>query len=156
MASGQRQEIHQAPRLRAGRRERFPLGERFHLSGPRHWPAAIDLLRCSDRERRTRPAPSGLVVAGNLRACRLPNTPISASEAAGIPRGPEGLEEPPLDSATMTRQERVVAPHHHLTRPSAPFIPSSSERWDSGSLTIPIVAETDHFARPSANDGVDG
>jgi hypothetical protein len=52
----------------------------------------------------------------------------------------------------MIRQERLVAPHHHLTRPSAPFIPSSSERWDSGPLTIPIVAETDHFARPSAND----
>jgi hypothetical protein len=46
----------------------------------------------------------------------------------------------------MTRQERVVAPHQHLTRPNAPFIPSSSERWDSGPLTIPIVAETDHFA----------
>jgi hypothetical protein len=43
-----------------------------------------------------------LVVAGNLRACRLSDTPISAGEAAGIPRGPEGLEEPPLDSAAMT------------------------------------------------------
>jgi hypothetical protein len=73
-------------------------------------------------------------------------------QRAAVPRAPEGLEEPPLDSATMTRQERVVAPHHHLTRPSAQFIPSSSERWDSGPLTIPIVAETDHFARPSAND----
>jgi hypothetical protein len=52
----------------------------------------------------------------------------------------------------MTRQERVVAPHHHLTRPSAPFIPSSSERRDSGPLTIPIVAETAYFAPPSAND----
>src|SRR6202795_3785079 len=102
MASGQRQEIHQAPRLGAGRGERFPGGERFHLSGPRHRPATIDLLRCSDREWRTRPASSRLVVAGNLRACRLSDTPISASEIASIPRGPEGLEEPPLDSAAMT------------------------------------------------------
>src|SRR4051812_45319277 len=33
MASGQRQEIHQAPRLGAGGGERFPGGERFHLWG---------------------------------------------------------------------------------------------------------------------------
>ncbi len=63
---------------------------------------AIDLLRRSDRERRTRPASSRLVVAGDLRACRLSDAPISAGEAAGIPRAPEGLEEPPLDSAAMT------------------------------------------------------
>ena len=49
MASGQRQEIHQTTRLRTGGGERFPCSERFHLSRPRHWPAAIDLLRCSDR-----------------------------------------------------------------------------------------------------------
>src|SRR5271170_4147109 len=53
MASGQRQEIHQAPRLGAGGGERFPGGERIHLSGPRYRPAAIELLRCSDREWRT-------------------------------------------------------------------------------------------------------
>src|ERR1700722_230257 len=102
MASGQRQEIHQAPCLGAGGGEGFRRGERFHLSRPRHRPAAIDLLRRSDREWRTRPTSSGLVVAGNLRACRLSDTPISASEATSIPRAPEGLEEPPLDSATMT------------------------------------------------------
>src|SRR5262249_52070756 len=49
---------HQAPRLRAGGGERFPRGERFRLPGPRHRPAAIDLLRRSDREWRTRPASS--------------------------------------------------------------------------------------------------
>ena len=36
----------------------FQAAERFHLSGSRHWPAAIDLLRCSDREWRTRQAAS--------------------------------------------------------------------------------------------------
>jgi len=30
--------------------------------------------------------------------------PISAGEAAGIPREPEDLEEPALDSAAMTRE----------------------------------------------------
>src|SRR5260370_23197049 len=111
MASGQRQEIHQAPRLGARGGERFPGGERFHLSGPRHRPAAIDLLRCSDRTWRTRPSSSGLVVAGNLRACRLSDTPISAGEAAGVPRGPEGLEASPLDSAAMTTAAAPASAH---------------------------------------------
>ena len=44
VASGQWQEIHQAPRLGARSGERFPLGERFHLSGSRRRPAAIHLL----------------------------------------------------------------------------------------------------------------
>lgn len=37
---------------------RFRRRQRFHLSGPRRRPAAIDLLRRSDREGRTRPASS--------------------------------------------------------------------------------------------------
>ena len=45
---------------------------------------------------------SRLVVARDLSACSLSDAPISAGEAAGIPRGPEGLEEPPLDTAAMT------------------------------------------------------
>src|SRR3984957_7293910 len=102
MASGQRQEIHQASRLGAGSGERFSRGERFHLSGPRRRPAAVDLLRRADRERRTRPASSRLVVAGDLRACRLSDTAISAGETAGIPRASEGLEEPLMISAPMT------------------------------------------------------
>src|ERR1700722_19564434 len=102
MASGQRQEIHQASRLGAGSGERFSRGERFHLSGPRRPPAAVDLLRRADREWRTRPASSRLVVAGDLRACRLSDTAISAGETAGIPRASEGLEEPLMDSAAMT------------------------------------------------------
>src|SRR5947209_8221891 len=104
MASGQWQEIHQAPRLGAGGGKRFPGGERFHLSGPRHRPVAIDLLRCSDREWGTHPASSRLVVAGDLRSCRVSDTPISTGQAASIPRGAEGLEEPPVDSAAMTRR----------------------------------------------------
>src|SRR5277367_5576244 len=102
MASGQRQEIYQAPRLGACGGERFQRGERLHLSGPRRRPAAVDLLRRLDREWRTRPASSGLVVAGNFRAYRLPDAPISAGEGAGFPRGPESLEKPSLDTAAMT------------------------------------------------------
>src|SRR3984957_8062665 len=109
MASGQRQEIDQAPRLGAGGRERFRRGERLYLSGPRRRPAAIDLLRRSDREGRTHPASSWLVVARNLRARRLSDTPISASEAAGIPRAPEGLEEPLMDSAAVGRRLKEKA-----------------------------------------------
>ena len=102
MASHQRQEIHQAPCLGAGGGAGFRRGERIHLSRSRHWPLAIDLLRRSDREWRTRPASSRLVVARDLSACSLSDAPISAGEAAGIPRAPEGLEEPPLDSVAMT------------------------------------------------------
>src|SRR3984885_3379628 len=105
MASHQRQEIHQAPRVRAGGGERFPCGERFHLSRSRHRAVAIDLLRRADREWRTGPASSGLVVAGNLRTCRISHAPISAGEAAGLPRAPEVLEKPSLDSAAMTRSK---------------------------------------------------
>src|SRR5882724_4811176 len=101
MASGQRQEIHEDPCLRAGGSAGFPGGERFHLSGPWRQPAPLNLLRRPDRARRTRPAASGLVVTGNLRAYALSNASIRAGEAAGIPRGAEGLEEPALDSAAM-------------------------------------------------------
>src|ERR1700729_1569503 len=104
MASGQRQEIRQAPRFRTGGGERSPGGERFHLPRPRHRPAAIDLLRCPDRKWRTGPAASRLVVAGNLRACRLSDTPIYTGEAAGISGACEDLEESAVDSAAMTRR----------------------------------------------------
>ena len=139
MASGQRQEIHQAPRLGACGGERLPRGERLHLSGPRHWPAAIDLLRRSDRERRTRPPSSGLVVAGNLRACRLSDAPISAGEVAGIPPAPEGLEKPPLDSAAMTTET-----------PAPVEGPCSSGGGQDSSTTPPIcyVCFTSDSSRP--------
>jgi hypothetical protein len=57
-----------------------------------------------------------LVVAENFRARGLSYTPISAGEAAGIPREPEDLEEPALDSAAMTREtaSAVKAPPRQL------------------------------------------
>src|ERR1700743_1678651 len=106
MASGQRQEIRQTPRLGTGGGEGSPGGERFHLSGSRHRPAAVELLRRPDRERKTDPASARLVVAGNLRACRLSDTAIPAGEAAGISRGAEGLEEPAVDSAAIAAPPR--------------------------------------------------
>jgi hypothetical protein len=51
-----------------------------------------------------------------FRACRLPDSPISAREAAGIPRAPEGLEEPPLDSAAMTTAAAAIAIGRWCTR----------------------------------------
>src|SRR5216684_672691 len=144
MAPGQWQEVHQAPCLGAGGGERFRGGERFHLSGPRHRPAAIDLLRCSDRARRTRPASSRLVVAGNLRACRLSDPPISAGEAAGIPRGGEGLEESPLDSPAMTTaaaNDRVV-----VSVPASPHRRANpAPRWPCQNRTHPLYDYSSHI-----------
>src|ERR1700733_11998322 len=127
MASGQRQEIHQASRLGAGSGERFSRSERFHLSGPRRRTTAIDLLRRADREWRTRPASSRLVVAGDLRACRLSDAAISAGETAGIPRASEGLEEPLMDSAAMTTAAAAaVEGHAPATDGSIPRRPRTS------------------------------